>query len=551
MGEAETVGGQRPSARTADIIRSAFDGSSQAGIKKPYLADLNDPAVHDKILQDVGRLYPASLGPTKLPDDFDNPTLASFKSWHSAHQVKYVEQKGNDRVAVIGQPPNAMTAVASVSGKGVYIVEQLTMSEIAGMSKEDQDRIAALPAFQNGPAAALALSPQAGETVETIRNSLKLMIDQAIEEMVPSGELKDEKLELYTKQLEMLTAGMDDISIFNSKEINDKVKDIKERYERAAAFGYAIDYDRTKTYDELVAAKAQADSVVTEKSTAYVHAQLALAVASQNAGPNPSQLEALRLAALQAAVDKAKNELDEAKLAAEEAARAPALSLNSLDNGKTMAEGFDNFIAQEQQILALKQNRKSIFDNDALHPLQRSSLLFANDKSIQEALDLQQNELIRQYEKLANDYKVMQDQLAELVKTFRPEWPVNAFGNEANISGLTAAERQVMLMFNTSTMGTNENKTLHPLELLLDKPRPKQIMLDDFSTGKMTQEDDAYWTTFQTQLTDATGDLTTNINAEINSAANGTKLATNFNEATANQISKLNEMMSRITQAIG
>jgi hypothetical protein len=76
-------------------------------------------------------------------------------------------------------------------------------------------------------------------------------------------------------------------------------------------------------------------------------------------------------------------------------------------------------------------------------------------------------------------------------------------------------------------------------------------MIADPSNNSLVLEDHDYWTTFQTQLTDATGDLTTNINAETNSAANGSKLSTNFMEATNNGTTKYLQMIETITRAIG
>jgi hypothetical protein len=130
-----------PIGATAKII--GVDPGPFAGLAKPYLADLNDARVQVQILQDSSRLFPAYKGPTELPGNFDNPTPVDFRTWHSANQVKYVEQKGTDGVAVISDgatPPHELTAVVAASGDKVYILEQLKLSDFSIMPKAASTR---------------------------------------------------------------------------------------------------------------------------------------------------------------------------------------------------------------------------------------------------------------------------------------------------------------------------------------------------------------------------------------------------------------------------
>ncbi len=170
-----------------------------------------------------------------LPASFDSPTADDFLSWHSAHQLQYIVENGEDDVVTIDNE-GMLTAVRSADGFEVFIVENLTKQDIATMSPDDQQRIAATAAFGT-VASRLGFRPGAGEAVDDARRELKDTVSDAINLMNASKEnMSADDVEVFTDQLNNLNTRLDGMAVFHESAIGEQINEIKERYDRAEAF---------------------------------------------------------------------------------------------------------------------------------------------------------------------------------------------------------------------------------------------------------------------------------------------------------------------------
>lgn len=205
-------------------------------------------------------LFPSLDGVTtrlpanERPDGFDTnvATLTSesaikafaakFSSWHSAYQLEFLKKNGN----VLSLPPSGKPIfnafVSSTDPRKHYIIQSLDKNTIARMSTADQAQLAALPGFSAiaGPLgltkADAAVFP-GGMTAGQYLDKMIADIDASKTTNInPKTNMPDADRAAFTSQLAILKEQLAASGVINAADIQKKVTELKERFDRAFAF---------------------------------------------------------------------------------------------------------------------------------------------------------------------------------------------------------------------------------------------------------------------------------------------------------------------------
>ena len=220
-----------PTTGDAQSIPYQFLVGSDVGLESPQISAGKEALW--ATLDGVTGTLPAT------PANFANPTADEFLTWHSAHQNQYIIQHGSGGIATITNG-GTLTAVRSTNGRDVYVVENLNKNDFAFMPKADQEIIAGTTAFRTTLASRLTLLPNnasATNTVGEARTLVKGIVTAAITQMNNNrGNMSAADVDAFTDQLDNLNLRLDDMAVFSKTDIEEKVDDIKARYDRANAF---------------------------------------------------------------------------------------------------------------------------------------------------------------------------------------------------------------------------------------------------------------------------------------------------------------------------
>lgn len=250
--------------------------------------DLLDP----QIWQDAETLFPffdgdnnshVNFAPT-LPDNYATAGGAEFARWHSAHQLAYLKDPSFQQTATVPDDgadtgladvryvtfTDGVTAVLSVDGDRVYILNNLTPTEIARMSLEDQRAVVAAPGFQTLVAAPYSLVPDTVTgyaippndaitvmaTPEAARAGAMAVVDElrAVITASPSYQAGERDTFLgdptrrgdlyhyfFLEQLDLYALRLDAQAIFNLDRIKEDIEEITDRYIRFERYSSVTD----------------------------------------------------------------------------------------------------------------------------------------------------------------------------------------------------------------------------------------------------------------------------------------------------------------------
>ncbi|WP_068310234.1 hypothetical protein [Polycladidibacter hongkongensis] len=188
----------------------------------------------------------AAVTPEMLPANFNSPTPAEFAGWHSAIQLKYMQDKipqaqQNSGNAYIEKNGQKIGVILSEDGRRVIIVDQLDKSRIMRMSRVEQERLVNNTQFLQ-VASRLGLSPNAEAPTVNVKvvqdtivnvelNKIKAAVPSKASSAQQSRFAEDKKV--YEKQLQMLNDEISNMRIYSPRELQAKVAAIKKRFDRA------------------------------------------------------------------------------------------------------------------------------------------------------------------------------------------------------------------------------------------------------------------------------------------------------------------------------
>lgn len=296
--------GTRPRTRPDAENRGAGDQTYTTAQEKPYteMPGGASGVTSADLLADAANLFPTQyLSTASRPAAFATaPGSLSpdeFLKWHSTYQVDYIRANGTafdgdteknwvklgpvdgKTISVFIAAKAATGNEALLYGEKLYIVENLQKADIAPMSKATQVRLAQIPAWfttSTGQAAKLGYTPVStnatltAAAVDSTRTALKSKIDTdyiaaitntaAITDPTPTTRPSAEVKALFTQQLENLKTRLDNCGVFDAQALVDAANEIKTRFDRLMAFAIG---KTAQTVDETKSITISADSVGT------------------------------------------------------------------------------------------------------------------------------------------------------------------------------------------------------------------------------------------------------------------------------------------------
>lgn len=170
--------------------------------------------------------------------------VQDFNSWHSGYQLEYIKTHGTNGVISISDQNNKALLTAFISEtkpNKVYVLQSLDKNTIATMSKADQVRIPTLP---GGTALieALQLTSDVAAQIAKVNALVSLIsvlqpdkvngtTNKTPSQLMPAADQKP-----FLDQLELLKKQIGNSGLIGSVDVETKIKDLKDRFDRAFAF---------------------------------------------------------------------------------------------------------------------------------------------------------------------------------------------------------------------------------------------------------------------------------------------------------------------------
>ncbi|MGQ3211774.1 hypothetical protein [Shinella sp.] len=183
---------------------------------------------------------PSALGTDAAKRDF----VEDFNSWHSAYQLEYIKTHGtNGVISIAGQDGKALLTafISETKLNKVYILQSLDKNAIATMSKADQVRI---PTLQGGAALIEALQLSADVAAQLVKVDALIRLVSVLRPDKVNGTTNKQPSQLmpaadqkpFLDQLELLKKQIGNSGLIAGVDVETKIKDLKDRYDRAFAF---------------------------------------------------------------------------------------------------------------------------------------------------------------------------------------------------------------------------------------------------------------------------------------------------------------------------
>jgi hypothetical protein len=263
------------------------------------------------IIADAANLFPTQyLATASRPAAFSTAPASlspdEFLKWHSTYQVDYIRANGTafdgdteknwvklgpvdgKTISVFLAAKATTGSEAQLYGEKLYIVENLQKADIAPMSKATQVRLAQIPAWfttSSGQASKLGYTPVStsasltSAAVDSTRTALKSKIDTefiatitntaAITDTAGTVRPSTEVKALFTQQLENIKTRLDNCGVFDAQTLVDAANEIKTRFDRLMAFAIG---KTAETVDTTKSIYISADSVGTVNVLNYPNA---------------------------------------------------------------------------------------------------------------------------------------------------------------------------------------------------------------------------------------------------------------------------------------
>ncbi len=272
----------------ADALFPFFNGVNQNGVDgrllanptsldgvTEYLFPGDTPTLSPDVDANGNPLTPQNVFPNSvaIPGPGAIP-VEDFFSFHSAHQLQYVDQFGTDipstpELPVAGGKSLAFIRgdtrfdiVTSPDGRRVFILQQLTKADVAILSREDQDALAGALGQLDADVRAQLENVIGAQSGGTAREVLEAALDLARDEINgspldangdpgpfpglfglrsfgdnPFNQANvDDARKVFLDQLENLEKRANESAFINQAEINTRIDDLMRRARRADAF---------------------------------------------------------------------------------------------------------------------------------------------------------------------------------------------------------------------------------------------------------------------------------------------------------------------------
>lgn len=506
-------------AQSAETLFPTADGVS----KKLRRFDFTSVQFADVAFPKVNGVDGLTIAPSAL-----NPS--AFLSWHTAHQLRYIAEKGTGtpKSIELTDPTNSankLHAIASADGKKVIVLEQLGKADIAKMSLTDQTNVASLPAFSQsgGLADRLGLIPTAGATVTfktstttnatatadtatSARNAVLAYLDGEINYYTINpfvGTFSTSGAwEVFRDALKNLRSRLENSAVFSLKDIQDQVQKIEARYDRAKAFGEV--FPETQLYENFP---------------------------RQGGGFD----------------DRDSGEW---------------LGVISLDNNATIKNGFEQFMKQERQMLAIDNHRLQVIQSGMLKDkkLDVPNLVFLLQLDYNlytEAKVIADTEEISQQNALLQTYGRMQQQVNQVSKAFGTDQNQTLTltghdGNNQEVRSLSTEQQKLFSMFEDLRYNTQK----HPIETLRGISRPyaeifSNGFMSDGNYNKMAELRKTQWEPFGTQLSDTVTLINQENQIKMNDINSQNKQKDRHFDLANSALSKMFDTIQNIARAVG
>ncbi|KZM47362.1 hypothetical protein [Labrenzia sp. OB1] len=434
--------------------------------------------------------------------DLQTMTPDTFLGLHLAHQLELLLRNGGSLTLDEGGD-GRLDVVAGPDGSSVFVLQQLSTTEITLLNGEEQSRIKAHLDHETFPADYRAYLANAWG-VSMSGSELADLSDAAALITAAIGEVNETDLglygtakDLYIDQLELLQAAASEKSLFSLSGLNDEIAALMERFERVEA--YAI----------YLSDNNQRSITLAESNSSYGWS------------------------------------------------RYHYSGQSSLDSNKVIVDGLESFIAQEERILLVKQQRWSLVQNSAGMDLGTLIAALQMTYNIQKEAEVTiLTEELQQQNALLRDYAEIQRMVNDVLKEFKGdnvnEQTRNYIGTQQLVadtidnetgeseSGLSMREVRAVRMFSTDKSGAALGSS-HPIEVLrgIERPLQNQAVVFKFEDESDPENSKAIyateyetftqsaWNIFSTQLADAV----TMINQE--------------SQILTNEISSMNQQQNR------
>ncbi len=494
-------------------------------------------AVSVNAQSDSSALYPALVDTASdgdQPANFDAPSSSDFLSWHTAWQIKYIQQKNpiflNTSIGSGADKISVFLGDGAQSEK-VFVVQNLQKSDIGMMTMGTQERLASLSDWNADGGLADKYGYSKNATIASLRASLKSTLrTEYINKMTkPSGSvMTDADVKLFTRQIDNIMTRLDNSSVFNTAQIKTAAELVYTRYKRAAAF----------------AISPSLNSSGLPKQGEDFNAADTLQVGGLPRYPDPSIIP----------------------------------NAISTDGNQYINKGYEKFISEEKRILQADNAKIKLGSLIAAQPqnMDLPRLIFflqMNDDLTKNRQNIANTEELKQQNRYVQDLSIVQRLLNKTIGKFgtgtgeRLDLLANGTIELSNGNGvlktayannlLSKDEMAIFSMFEKNN--TDLSYTAHPIEALRNLPKrptlnlgiptdvypqaPKQWVLALSSLPRST------WENYQTMVSDYINNVNMATSALQNENQSLDREKNRHYDLANNSISKMFEMLQTITRS--
>lgn len=476
-----------------------------------------DPVTHafvDREFPKVGGASGLGIDPAALPPD-------EFLDWHSSYQVLYVEThgKGTPKAIILTDntvsPAQSINVINNTAKDRIIILEHLAKESIARLPMVDQQLIAAMPIFTqaSGIAARLGLIPAAGATVSVRQSNGTFNSVSATDSASAKAALKlyiDQEIALVTVN------GTGKMTNANAQVFRDQLLNVKKRIENSAIFSIKEISDQV----QLITTRYERAKLFGQVKTPYQ-----LTETKDNVTVSLSQYK----------------------------------DVVSTDGNQMILTGFENFMKQERQLLALDNLRLEIASSGLLKnkKLDVPNLVFQFQLAYNltaEAKVAADTEEINQQNALLQTYGKMQQLVNGASKSFGTDQEENRTIRGTNSgeelgSTLTYEQQLICSMFEDIVNGQK-----HPIEELRGITRPLQEIYAQKSDKKddyLAEQRKTQWDSFNTQLSDTVTLINQENQIKMNDINSMNKQKDRHFDLANGALSKMFDTIQNIARATG
>lgn len=225
----------------------------------------------------------------------------------------------------------------------------------------------------------------------------------------------------------------------------------------------------------------------------------------------------------------------------------PYTDVISLDDGATIAKGYNIMVQSDREIAAQQARLKAIIRDGNLDANQLIAEIMRCDQSISNAKELRESEELKQRDDLLKTYAAMQDAVNETLRQFGEEKEgetkrVKLCGKD-KYADLSEIQQRVASMFSEVFGKTGQH---HPLEISNSIVRPVMDIVKNESGNPLVEYTSAQWNTFGTQLSEIVTQLGQNTQMKMSEISTIRQLGVSQLEMATKSVSKAADLIATI-----